>query len=85
MKCRQIENTNIYHAITVDKNGKKSVFALIGTVRELAEKEIIFLDGKKPNDLWIALIPKMGDNSSREYDTFEECKNFVEKMEHQLR
>ena len=85
MKYKQIENTNIYRGITVDKNGKKSVFAMIGTVRELAEKEIIFLDGKKPNDLWIALIPKMGDISSREYDTFEECKEFAEKMEHRLR
>lgn len=80
MLYKKVKGTEVYRAI-IEENGKKRVFAIFGTVKELAEREIIFLNGKKVNSNWIVLCPeKMDMNSSYELPDFDACKEYIERM-----
>ena len=50
MKYTVVKGTNIHRASIEQPDGKCKVVALFGKVKELAEKNIIFLDGKPATD-----------------------------------
>lgn len=84
MKYKVIKGTNIYRAITEQPDGGSKVVAIFGKVRELAEKNIIFLDGKPATDMWIVLIPEQ-EASSHELVNVTACKDYIERYYEKLR
>lgn len=78
MKYTVLKGTNIHRAFIIQPDGTRKCVALFGIVRELAEKNIIFLDGKPVTDKWIVLFS--GEtNSTPGFDTKEQCKACIER------
>lgn len=78
MKYTVIKDSSIRRAFIMQPDGTRKVVALFGIVRELAEKDIIFLDGKPATDKWIVLFANE-TNSTPEFDTKEQCKACIER------
>lgn len=71
MKITRIKETGIRRA----KTEKNEVFAIIGQVKELLEKEIIFNDNTKRNEeKWLGI--EKGGEVIREFETLEEAKEY---------
>lgn len=71
MKITRIKETGIRRA----KTEKNEVFAIIGQVKEMLEKEIIFDDNTKGNEnKWIGIEEK--GKVIREFETLEEAKEY---------
>ena len=78
MRYTVVKGTNIHRASIEQPDGKRKVVALFGMVRELAEKNIIFLDGKPATDMWIVLFPEQ-ETSSHELVNLTACKDYIER------
>ena len=71
MKITRIKETEIRKAKTEDNK----VFAIIGQVKELMEKEIIFDDNTKGNEnKWLGI--EKGGEVIREFETLKEAKEY---------
>ena len=71
MKITRIKETGIRKA----KTEENEVFAIIGQVKELLEKEIIFDDNTKGNEnKWLGIEEK--GEVIREFETLEEAKEY---------
>ena len=71
MKITRIKETGIRRA----KTENNEVFAIIGQVKELLEKEIIFDDNTKENEnKWLGIEEK--GEVIREFETLEEAKEY---------
>lgn len=75
MKITKIIDTEIRKAKLEDG----TVYAIIGQVKELLEKEIIFPDNTYGNEeKWLGIEEK--GNIIREFETLEEAKNYYRKI-----
>lgn len=75
MKITKIIDTEIRRVKTENGN----VYAIIGKVKELLEKEIIFPDNTYGNEeKWLGIEEK--GNIIREFETLEEAKNYYRKI-----
>lgn len=75
MKITKVIGTEIRKAKTEDEK----VYAIIGQVKELLEKEIIFPDNTYGNEeKWLG-IEKKGE-IIREFNTLEEAKNYYRNL-----
>ena len=71
MKITRIKETGIRKA----KTEENEVFAIIGQVKEMIEREIIFEDNTKGNEeKWIGIEEK--GEVIREFETLEEAKEY---------
>ena len=71
MKITKIKETGIRKA----KTEENEVFAIIGQVKELLEKEIIFDENTKGNEnKWLGI--EKGGEVIREFETLEEPKEY---------
>ena len=71
MKITRVKETEIRKAKTEDNK----VFAIIGQVKELLEKEIIFDDNTKGNEeKWLGIEER--GKIIREFETLEEAKEY---------
>ena len=71
MKFTKVVGTEIRKA----KRDDGTVYAVIGQVKELVEKEIIFFDNTSGNEeIWLG-IEKNGD-TIKEFTTLEDAKNY---------
>ena len=75
MKFTKVVDTEIRKA----KLDDRTVYAIIGQVKELLEKEIIFPDNTSGNEeKWLG-IEKNGD-VFREFNTLEDAKNYYRSI-----
>jgi len=81
IRYRKSPKSSIYGAYIKD-SADKGCIAVFGTVSDLSEKGIIFLDGRPANDNYIVLM-KGRDSSSGELTNITACKDYVE-MEYGL-
>ncbi len=81
MKFTKIVDTEIRRAKFDD--GK--VFAIIGQVKELLEKEIIYPDNTSGNEeKWLGVEQNDSFTRIREFDTLEDAKNYYKSI-HEVR
>ena len=78
IQYQTIKGTNLQRAYIEQSDGKRKGIALFGTVKELAEKNIIFLDGKPATEMWIVLLADR-DTSSYELTNMTACKQYIER------
>ena len=78
IKYQTVKGTNLQRAYIEQPDGKRKGIALFGKVKELAEKNIIFLDGKPGTDMWIVLLADRG-TSSFELTSMTACKDYIER------
>lgn len=77
MKYQKVRGTaNIWRAYRVVNERPEGV-AIFGTVAELAAHNLIYLDGRKPNSMWLVLSPKRAESSPELYDV-QSCKTWIE-------
>ena len=75
MKITKITGTEIRRA----KNDDGTVYAIIGEVKELLEKEIIFPDNTNGNEnKWVG-IEKSGE-FIREFNSLDDAKNYYRSL-----
>lgn len=76
MKITKIIDTEIRRVKTENGN----VYAIIGQVKELIEKEIIYNDNTLGNEKkWLGI--EENGNIIREFETLEEAKNYYRKIQ----
>lgn len=78
IKYQTVKGTNLQRAYIIQPDGKRKGIALFGKVKELAEKEIIFLDGKPVTDMWVVLLVGR-DTSSYGLTSMTACKDYIER------
>ena len=76
IKYLKSKTCSIHRAFIEHPNGTRKVIAIFGTVADLAEKEVIFLDEKPINNYWKVLFPE-NDKSSGELINQTAYKDYI--------
>ena len=78
MEFRKIKNTRTMYRVFREPDLLRAC-AIIGTVAELAEHDLIYLDGKQPNDMYLVLVPDNQESSPEMYDV-QSCKTWLNSV-----
>lgn len=78
MEFRKIKNTRTMYRVFRAPDQLRAC-AIIGTVAELAEHDLIHIEGKQHNDMYLVLIPGQSESSPELYDV-QSCKHWINSV-----